>query len=344
MQPEHSDAAAIATAWDVGDVAEATVPDTGTVNHTVLLTTSRGRFVLRGYRHHDREPVEREHAVIAHVRTRGLPAVAPLPLPGGHTIYERDGRFYALFPWAVGRQVGRVALGTREAAAMGTCLARLHRALGDFPTGQVPIPRRAQAFTRSATLSRIGELVSVVRAGAAADPLAPTVLARLAGQRAHVETLPDAAGPEFGGLAEQVIHGDYQESNLFFTNHGPSHDCTISAIIDWDQTYLAPRAREVMRTLELVFGFEPTKCRHFLRAYRAEQPLPLEELDVAAAAYDTLTSHSLWVYEALYVEGNRRVARFLEGSGAFVPVAERWRRVRRACAPAAALSTALPLQ
>jgi Ser/Thr protein kinase RdoA (MazF antagonist) len=335
MQSEAAAAsvASVAMAWDIGDVAEARAPDAGTVNQTVLLTTSRGRFVLRGYRHHDREPVEREHAVIAHVRARGLPAVAPLPLPGGHTIHESDGRFYALLPWAAGQQVPRAAIGAREAAAMGAFLARLHRALCDFPTDRLPIPRRSYAFAKPATLARIDELAETVRAGAAADPLAPTVLTRLAGQRAHVEALPDAPRLDVGGLAEQVIHGDYQEANLFFTDHDPAGGCSVSAVIDWDQTYLAPRAREVMRTLDLVFGFEPTKCWHFLRAYRAEQPLPLPELDVAAAAYDMLTSHSLWVYEALYVEGNRRVARFLEGSGAYVPVMERWQRVRCACAP-----------
>jgi len=115
VQSEASAAAAVARAWDVGDVTEARAPDAGTVNQTVLLTTSRGQFVLRGYRHHDREPVEREHAVIAYVRERGLPAVAPIPLPGGDTIRECDGRFYALFPWAPGQQVPRAALGARWA-------------------------------------------------------------------------------------------------------------------------------------------------------------------------------------------------------------------------------------
>jgi hypothetical protein len=84
-----------------------------------------------------------------------------------------------------------------------------------------------------------------------------------------------------------------------------------------------------------VFGFEPAGCRRFLGAYRAERPLPLAALDAAAAAYDVRPSHSLWVYETLYLEGDRRVARFLrEGNpGPFVPVAERWARAREACAP-----------
>jgi homoserine kinase type II len=349
--PAVVETASLASAWDVGDVAEATEPATGTVNHTLLLTTSRGRFVLRGYRHREREPVEREHAVIEHVRARGLPAVAPLPLLGGsrgshasrdHTILERDGRFYALFPWARGWQVPRAALGPAEAAAMGAFLARLHRALADFPADRVSIPRRSYAFTRSKTLARIDELAGIVRAGAATDPLAPTMLARLAAQRAHVETLPDAVDVSWGGLEEQVIHGDYQETNLFFADgphglgaadesrgaDGQYGGCAVSAIIDWDQTHLAPRAREVIRALDYAFGFEPRTCRAFLRAYRTEEPLPLEELDIAAAAHNTLASHGLWLYEAHYAEGNHRVTRLLEDAGTFVLSAERWQRAR----------------
>jgi hypothetical protein len=69
-------------------------PETGTVDEPRSLTMDGGRFVLRGYRHVDREPVEREHAVIARVPARGLSAVGPLPLRNCATVHEEDGRFY----------------------------------------------------------------------------------------------------------------------------------------------------------------------------------------------------------------------------------------------------------
>src|SRR5687768_5445064 len=126
--------AEVVGAWGVGAIAAAAAPATGTINRTVLLTTARGRFALRGYRHRDRAPVDREHALIAYAAARGVPAVAPLPLPGGGTLLERGGRFFALFPWAPGRQVARAAVGGAEAAAMGAALGRLHLALRGFPS------------------------------------------------------------------------------------------------------------------------------------------------------------------------------------------------------------------
>jgi homoserine kinase type II len=327
---ELADEAGVAGAWGVGAVLTAALPATGTVNRTLLLTTARGRFALRAYRHRERAPVDREHALIAHAAARGVPAVAPVPLLGGGTVLEQDGRCFALFPWAAGRQVGRAAVGAVEAAAMGAALARLHLALRDFPTAG--LPRRGEIPDRADTLARMARLEGVIRAGAAHDPLAAIALERLAGQRGHLARLP--AGRAGAGPAatqpEQALHGDYQDANLFFAGG------RVSAIVDWDQPGLGPPAGEIVRTLQMVFGYDPVRCRRFLDAYRAVRPLPLEDVDAAVAVRDVLEAHGLWVLETLYLAGDRRVARFLQEPDTvpFVPVAERWARARAACAPA----------
>lgn len=57
---------------------------------------------------------------------------------------------------------------------------------------------------------------------------------------------------DLSSLEQQVIHGDYQEINLFF------EDGKVSAVIDWDQSYVAPRASEVVQTLHYVCKLEGT--------------------------------------------------------------------------------------
>jgi homoserine kinase type II len=308
----------------------------------VLIETGAGPFVLRAYRYAERGPVAREHALIAHACARGQPAVAPLPLPGGGTILEREGRFYALFPHAPGRQAPREALGASEAAAMGRCLAALHRALADLPDGL--LAPRPLGVDRAVTLAEIERLAERVRHGA--HPHDPLVLRCLAGQRAFVESLPAGAAPDLAGMAFQPIHGDYTETNLFF-EHG-----AVSAIIDWDQAYLAPRAWEAVRTLHLAFGFDPSLAAPFLAAYRAEHAgvrndvfsggralpgppiagaLSWEELDQAAAAYGLVRAHDLWLYQWIYERGDDRVRRFLTERG-FVAVAPQWEMLRGALA------------
>ena len=54
--------------------------------------------------------------------------------------------------------------------------------------------------------------------------------------------------------------------------------------------------------------------------------LPDTELLEATACYGVLADQNLWVYEALYLEGDDRVRLFLTVSG-FGPFAARWREM-----------------
>ena len=85
-----SDDQEILSAWRIGAVHSISTPETGTINRTLLVHAVGGSYVLRAYRHAERAPVEREPAVLAHVCARRLPAVAPIALPSGATILERQ--------------------------------------------------------------------------------------------------------------------------------------------------------------------------------------------------------------------------------------------------------------
>jgi homoserine kinase type II len=304
-------------------VSAISLPTTGTVHHTLLVQTAAGSYAVRVYRYRDRQRVEDEHALIRYAQERGLPAVAPLPLLEGTTTLERAGCLVAVFPRASGQQLDRTELKSRHIAAMGRCLARLHRALVDFPSAQVSV--RSLAVETARTLSGIAALEAIIHAHAPGHADDGTTLVQLAQRRAWLLANGERARCDLTGLAAQVIHGDYQHTNVFF-----EHDA-VSAIIDWDQAYVAPRAWEVVRTLHLVFAFAPRPCHRFLEAYAAGAPLSLADLDRAAAAYSSMRAHDLWLYEAVYRDGNERVRRFLPG-GPFVPLWEPWRALRAALA------------
>ena len=306
--------------WPIGTVRSVTRPTSGTVNQTFLIATDTGRYVLRSYRHREPEPVIREHAVIAHVRAADLPAIAPLPLLDGKTVLAVDGRFHALFPLAPGGQCERAALGPDEAAAMGDCLGRLHRALSSLPP-QWAAPR-SFATDRGGTLARIARLEATIRARPQLAAHDHGALVWLHGQREWIERHDADPHDLLASLEWQVIHGDYQETNLFFLAG------RVSAVIDWDQTYLAPRAWELQRTMHYAFAFSLRLCGPFLAAYRSIMPTTLDDLDRAALAYAQKIGHDLWIHEEYYHQGNERVRRFFQPGG-FVSPGEQWRALRR---------------
>lgn len=208
---------------------------------------------------------------------------------------------------------------------MGTNLAALHHALRDLP--QDTVPHRLITADRDRTMSRIAHLEAALGRRAGGDPLDRIIRAQLASRRDWLQRHPPTTEYDPAILHEQPIHGDYQETNLFF-----AADDTVCAVIDWDQVYLASRAWEIVRVLDFVCGFAAAPARAFLAAYRANHTLTLAALDRAAAAYSLMRAHDLWLYEAYYLEGNTRVGQFI-APGAFVPVAERWAALRPQLGP-----------
>ena len=320
LSPE--DHAALA-AWRLGPILGATVPATGTVNRTVLVQTASGAYALRAFRRRveGRARAEWEHTAMGWAGSRGVPVCLPLPLPGGETVSDQDGRLFALFPMAAGRQVPREELGDGQIAAAGRCLARIHLAFADFPVTQAR--HKPFSLDTAGTLESLARIEAAITGRAAQMDADRTALRHLACRREWLQqaaALDEPMQGRFAALPHQVVHGDFQETNLFF------EDGEVSAVIDWDQCGVAPRAWEVLRALHLMLGLAPGPCRVFLASYRGMCPLPQEELHEAAACYGILADQNLWVYEAVYLEGNDRVRPFLT-PGEFVPFAARWREV-----------------
>ncbi len=309
--------------WNLSPILSTWMPDTGTVHQTLLLKTAAGNYALRAYcyKADERWRISCEHALIAFVQAHGLPALAPIPLLNGETILERQGRFYALFPFAQGKQILRAQLTVYEVNSMGQFLAQLHQVLHDYP--QERVPQRSFVVDHTATLAKIDEIIAVIRSRLRVEDEDRQILARLQQRRAWLTTTHAINSDDFSHLTQQVIHGDYQETNLFFEKG------EVSAIIDWDQAYVASRAWEVVRTLHYAHNLEAVSSNTFLSGYRRVLPLTETELEVAAAAYGWRWEHNLWIYEELYLKGNQRIRAFLQPNEPYSPFVERWASLQR---------------
>ena len=314
---------AVLAAWHLGPILEAALPTTGTVNRTVLIQTASGAYALRAYRRRaeGRARAEWEHRAIGWAAARGVPICPPLPLPNGETVTEWNASLFALFPLAAGRQAAREKLSAEEIAAAGRCLAHIHLAFADFPIAQA----RPKNLTvdLAAVLAVIPRIEAAIRALPIQTEVEGAALGQLAARRdwlAENRHMAEGVPERLSALPHQVVHGDFQETNLFFEGG------EVNAVIDWDQCGVAPRAWEVLRALHLMLDLAPGPCRVFLAAYRGLCPLPEAELQEAAACYSVLADQNLWVYEAAYLEGNDRVRQFLTPSE-FVPFAARWREM-----------------
>lgn len=125
--------------------------------------------------------------------------------------------------------------------------------------------------------------------------------------------------PPAPGEQVQVIHGDYQLTNLFFDGDA------LSCVIDWDKARPEWPAWEVVRTLDYAMGLDPSRGTAFIDGYRSVRSLPPDELRGAAARWGHHTAHGVWLYEEAYLRGNARAVSFI-GKRPWVPFIERWER------------------
>lgn len=305
--------------WTLGSLFSVQPAEVGAIHRTLLFNTSTGRYVLRAYRHQDLGRVEREHALIAYVKARGMPAVVPIQLPSGETILEYEKHYYAVFPHAPGIQIPQSQLTPAHLMEMGAFLAQLHEVLKDYPPEAVT--QLSFRLSRSRTLTRITYLQRLLQARGSRTDLDEAVLLHLTEQRTWLQRWVPKGENNLTMGATQVIHGDFQDTNVFFVG------VQVSAIIDWDQAYVASRAWEIMRVLDLVCSLDGELSRAFLQGYRTCASISLAALDQAATAYGLACAHDVWAYEEFYLEGNDHVLRFLK-SGRFVPFTERWAAIR----------------
>ncbi len=305
--------------WTSDRLQSVAVPDSGTMNDVRLVQTKARKYVLRIYRHTDRERIGREHEVVQWACDHGIPAVLPLPTQSGGTYVVDKGRLVVLLPFARGVQIQRKRLQPEHIQIMGRFLGRLHRVLESCPVRDIP-PGRI-VLDRSMALETIARLERTIQAIDSPTETEEHAQRRLETRRQWLQERPPESVEELFAMSFQPVHGDYQETNLFFD------DGTISAIIDWDKVYTAPAAWEVIRALHLMLRFAPGPCHTFLSGYRELRPLTMDELDVAARCYGLMRAYDLWLYQEIYEAGNDRVRQFVR-PGDFAPIEWEWSRLR----------------
>ena len=309
----------LADYWDIGTVQLVETPKTGTINTIRILTTDQGRFVLRVYRHHILERIEAEHRIVTWVADKGIPAVVPLKTRDGENFVEYEGQFVTMLPFVLGKQISRDQLRVRDVEVMGRFLGEVHRVLAAYPVADIPsVGIRIEPEETLAGIDRLEGIVRAIKEPQLTDEYA---LARLVSRRKWLKGRGTEDVRAFSHLPFQVVHGDFQETNVFF-EHGE-----ISALIDWDKIYAAPDVWEIARVLHLMLHFEPSHCVAFLKSYRERNGFSLEALDVAVHCYGLYRAYDLWLYEEIYDQGNDRVRQFVN-PGPFVPVADDWVQVR----------------
>lgn len=303
--------------WPLGVVKSVNEALGGAVNQVFRVDSGLGVFYLRVYKTAEKNRVLREHKLLEFLASKNLPAVQTLPSIYGQSIVEKDGKFGALYFSAQGTQVSKKQLTLGQAQGAGEMLARLHFALKDLP--DVGYRTYGLNWDQTEWISRLKKIIDLIEARETKTSLDTHIQQRLKDQMSWLNS-KDAIHSYSPTSLDQVMHGDYHQENLFFTNN------TVSTIIDWDQAVYMPRGFEIARVCGYMFDLEPEKTRAFLKAYQKINPISKEELEDGAQAWACHSDHYIWAAEEIYLHGNTRAQVFIP-EVSFFPFYEKWQRV-----------------
>jgi Ser/Thr protein kinase RdoA (MazF antagonist) len=212
---------------------------TGSRTNAVWLVGDPPRFVLRRYDGIGIKParIELQHEVMRYLASRSTLVAAPLAQAAvGKTYIERDGRYWALFPFICGTPGNPTSAATvarATAVALSRALGQQHRLLADFrPAGErlrvdaisalETCRKAAPGFHATDTFARIDWLLFASVCGAAQG-----VLER------YIDELP-----------RHIVHGDMHPANTIW------HDGEVAGIIDFDSAHETERIYDLATIID----------------------------------------------------------------------------------------------
>ncbi|MDF2094977.1 homoserine kinase [Aquibaculum arenosum] len=231
----------------------------GVENSNFLLETPQGRYILTLYEKRvARDDLPFFLGLMEHLASRGIACPTPLHAEDGAILHELAGRPAAMVTFLEGLWPRRIH--PFHCQELGTHLARLHLAGGDFP------------LSRPNNLSVTGWRPLYEACRSRADEVVPGLALELGNELAFLE----AHWPQ--DLPAGVIHADLFPDNVFFREE------KLTGLIDFYFACNDFYAYDLAICLN-AWCFEPdgafnaTKARLLLAAYRNVRPFSGAELD-----------------------------------------------------------------
>lgn len=198
-------------------------------------------------------------------------------------------------------------------------LAGLHDALADFPAEDKAAP--VDSTDPAVLIDSINSLIE--RIDQVQQPSEHEAWARhhLQTKASWIATHAFPTWQQTPDDPNQLVHGDYLHTNLFFAI------TDVSAVIDWDKAEVRWPIDEIIRACDLSLQMRPDLCRAMIDGYRLVRPLALEDLDRSANNWSLSMLSSQWLFVGIYVDNNDPLRNLLE-PGPFVPFIDHWARVR----------------
>lgn len=286
----------------------------GFISTNYVVEAAGRKFFLKCYAIGRLSKVQDVHKAKAYFASKGLPVILPIPTIDGSTVMTIGDKHHALFPFIEGGiHFKRGEMPEAAIRSSAKLLAQLHRTGKECP---FVVAETMSYKTKGEFVERADKLIALISA-----IKGPSVFDRLALESLLLKK--SLVERDYKPLSEIesgepiLIHGDFQEANIFFDQEG-----SVLKVFDFDKACMSFGARELWRAVDFMFlnGFfgkeRLAQARLFISEYRKASGMDERELALGFQVYYQRVIQSLWIESSHYLEGNTRTDHFLENRSA----------------------------
>lgn len=289
--------AAVAAAFGYEPIDSPELVGSGTLNWNYRLETTDGPLFIRKHRaERTRDHLRAEHAFVAWVAERGIPAPLPQSHPDGETILEHEGSLWALYPWIDAAPPVRGAMTERQVWAAGEMHGRIHAVLDHHPARAVRVERLG--YDTPASMALLEHLAAI-----AFQRGHEVLIEAIQLQRSLLEV--HGAQRSYESLRQGQAHGDYHDQQLLYRGDA------VAAVTDWELFGVRPLVSELIRSLVFSQIMEGPHMPAYVAGYREHIQLSESDCRLGMERWWQGRLHTSWVFSAYLLQGNERVAEFI---------------------------------
>ncbi len=242
--------------------------------------------------------------------SHGVPAVAPITHSRGEAVFEYEGKYFAVFPYIIGRELSTLP-SEKAIRSIGSTLARLHLASKDEHS--LSLTKKMDRWTKGNFLQKAEEILAIIEkqpTKGAFDMLAKESLEL----KVKLATENPTTFESLEFTDDAILHGDYHYHNMFF-----NADDELSHVFDFERTMRGSRAAELgyglffncfdlnVETPDEVEEVHYARARAYLAAYNEIYPLaPTEIARGIRWYYLSQMVHLPWPERIHYLDGDMR--------------------------------------
>ncbi len=284
----------------------------GVLSVNKIVSNGTATYFLKHYRSHYTEKfVEEIHKVKKYFNDGGIPVILPLQNKTNQTFFMIEDNVCALFPYIEARHIEREALTPTALKSMATLQAHLHLIGKDAP---FEISDAFKPWDRMEFMARaegILDAISNIEKKTHYDIMAfESIKFKIDLARNNDKKFSDFHIGPF-----QLVHGDFLDGNVFFTNNDE-----VKYVFDFEKTEMCPRVQELIRSINFIcFAGVPSerdfeKAELYLEAYHNIFPIHPLTFKQGIEVYHLKQVHSTWIEHGHYIKNNARADFLLPSS------------------------------